>query len=80
MEVVIIGSDNTLKKLFCHNINVFTPIENRYLFKLNDNIERKIDIKHIPKEMLGKTTATIKFAFNHIGLALKIQQIKPTRN
>ena len=29
--------------------------------------------------MIGKTTANIKFAFNHIGLSIKKQHMKPTR-
>ena len=61
---------NRLNELFCDNIIVFTPIENTYLFKLNDSKERDIDIKQIPKELLGKTTANIKFAFNQIGLSI----------
>ena len=72
-------SINQLDDLFCDNIIVFTPIENIYLFKLNENNERDIDIKHIPKELLGKTTANIKFAFNQIGLSINKNQIKPTR-
>ena len=72
-------SINPLNELFCDNIIVFTPIEKIYLFKLNDKNEREIDIKHIPKELLGKTTANIKFAFNHIGLPINKYQIKPTR-
>ena len=36
-------------------------------------------MKHIPKDLLGKTTANIKFAFNHIGLSINKYQIKPTR-
>ena len=70
---------NPLNEIFCDNIIVFTPIENIYLFKMNENNEREIDIKHIPKELLGKTTANIKFAFNHIGLPINKLQIKPTR-
>ena len=58
---------------------VFTPIENRYLFKLNENNEREFDIKLIPKELLGKTTANTKFTLIHIGLVINKQQIKPTR-
>ena len=72
-------SNNPLNDIFCDNIFVFTPIENRYLFQLNDNNEREIDIKHIPKELQGKTTANFKFAFSHIGLSINKQQIKPTR-
>ena len=72
-------SINPLNELFCDNIIVFTPIENLYLFKVNDKNEREIDIKHIPKELLGKTTANIKFAFNPIGLPINKYQIKPTR-
>ena len=72
--------DNTLNELLCDNIIIFNPIENTYLFKLNDNYEQEIDIKHIPKEMLGKTTANNKFAFNHIGLSINKKQIKPTRS
>ena len=72
-------STNPLNELFCDNIIVFTPIENIFLFKLNENNEREIDRKHIPKELLGKTTANIKFAFNHIGLSINKNQIKPTR-
>ena len=70
---------NPLNELFFDNIIVFSPIENIYLFKLNENNEREIDIKHIPKELLGKTTANIKFAFNQIGLPINKNQIKPTR-
>ena len=70
---------NPLNKLFCDNIIVFTPIEKIYLYGLNENNEREIDIKHIPKELLGKTTANIKFAFNQIGLTINKLQIKPTR-
>ena len=72
-------SINPLNDLFCDNIIVFTPIENIYLLKMNENNEREIDIKHIPKELLGKTTANIKFAFNHIGLPINKLQMKPTR-
>ena len=72
-------SINPLNELFCDNIIVFSPIENRYLFKLNNNTEQEIDIKHIPKELLGKITANIKFAFNHIGLSINKNQNKPTR-
>ena len=72
-------SNNPLNEVFCDKIIVFTPIENIYLFKLNDNNEQEIDIKHIPKELLGKSTANIKFAFNHIGLSINKNQIKPTR-
>ena len=72
-------SINPLNELFCDNIIVFSPIENIYLFGLNENNEREIDIKHIPKELLGKTTANIKFAFNQIGLSINKYQIKPTR-
>ena len=50
---------NPLNEMFCDNILVFSPIENRYIIKLYDNNERRIDIKHIPKELLGKTTANI---------------------
>ena len=70
---------NPLNELFCDNIIVFTPIEIIYLFGLNNNNEQEIDIKHIPKELLGKTTANIKFAFNHNGLSINKNQIKPTR-
>ena len=70
---------NPLNELFCDNFIVFTPIENRYLFKLKENNELETDIKHIPKELLGKTTANIKFAFNQIGLSINKNQIKPTR-
>ena len=70
---------NPLNEFFCDNIIVFTPIENIYLFGLNNNNEQEIDIKHIPKELLGKTTANIKFAFNQIGLSINKYQIKPTR-
>ena len=70
---------NPLNELFCDNIIVFTPIENIYLFKLSENNEREFDNKHILKELLGKTTANIKFAFNQIGLSINKYQIKPTR-
>ena len=70
---------NPLNELFCENIIVFTPIENIYLFGLNNNNEQEIDIKHIPKELLGKITASIKFAFNHISLSINENQIKPNR-
>ena len=70
---------NPLNELFCDNITVFTPIEKIYLFKLNENNEREIDIQNIPKELLGKTTANIKFAFNQIGLSKNKYHIKPTR-
>ena len=70
---------NPLNKLFCDNIIVFPPIEKIYLYGLNENNEREIDIKHIPKELLGKTTANIKFAFNQIGLTINKLQNKPTR-
>ena len=72
-------TNNPLNELFCDNIIVFSPIENIYLFGLNNNNEREIDIKHIPKELLGKTTANIKFVFNQIGLPINKLQIKPTR-
>ena len=68
-----------LNELFCDNFIVLAPIENRYLFKLNENNELEIDIKHIPKELLGKATAKSKIAFNQIGLSINKQQIKPTR-
>ena len=70
---------NPLNELFCDNIIVFTPIENIYLFNLSEDNEREFDIKHIPKELLGKTTANINFAFNQIGLSINKYQIKPTR-
>ena len=63
--------NNPLNELFCEHIIVLTPIEKIYLFKLNEINEREIDIKHIPKKLLGKTTANIKFAFNHIRLSKK---------
>ena len=72
-------SNNSLNELFCDNNIVFTPIEKIYLYRLNENNEQEIDIKHIPKELLGKTTANIKFAFNQIGLSINKYQIKPTR-
>ena len=70
---------NPLNELFCDNIIVFTPIENIYLFNLKENNELETDIKHIPKELLGKTTANFKFAFNQIGFSINKNQIKPTR-
>ena len=72
-------SINPLNELFCDNIIVFTPIEKTYLYGLNENNEQEIDIKHIPKELLGKTTANIKFAFNQIGLSINKYHNKPTR-
>ena len=72
-------SINPLNEFFCDNIIVFTPIEKIYLFKLNDKNEQELDIKHIPKELLGKTTANIKFALNHIGRSINKKQVKPTR-
>ena len=68
-------SINPLNEIFCDNIIVFTPIENRYL----TNNEQEANTKNIPKELLGKTTANIKFAFNQIGLQINKIQIKPTR-
>ena len=68
-----------LNDLFCDNIIVYTPIENIYLYKSKDNKEREIDIKHIPKELLVKTTANVKFVFNQIDLPINKNQIKPTR-
>ena len=70
---------NPLNELFCDNIIVFSPIEKIYLFGLNENNEREIDIKHVLKDLFGKTTANIKFAFNQIGLSINKYQIKPTR-
>ena len=70
---------NPLNELFCDNIIVFTPIEKIYLFGLNEKNEQEIDMKHIPKDLLGKTTSNIKFAFNHIGLSINKYHIKPTR-
>ena len=72
-------SINPLNDLFCDNIIVFSPIENIYLFKLNEKNEQELDIKHIPKELLGKTTANIKIAFNQTGLSINKNQIKPRR-
>ena len=72
-------SINPLNEIFCDNIIVFTPIEKIYLYGLNQNNEQEIDIKHIPKELLGKTTANIKFGFNQIGLSINKYRIKPTR-
>ena len=72
-------SINPLNELFCDNNIVFTPIENLYLFKLNNNIEQEIDIKHIPEELFGKTTAYIKFAFNLLGSPINKKQTKSTR-
>ena len=69
-------SINPLNEIFCDNIIVLTPIENRYL----TNNEQEANTKNIPKELLGKTTANIKFAFNQIGLQLNKIQIKPTRS
>ena len=37
-------------------------------------------ILHILRELLGKTTANIKLAFNHRDLSINKQQIKQTRN
>ena len=68
-----------LNELFCDNIIVFTPIENIDLFKLSENNEREFDIKDIPRELLGKTTANVKFPFNQIGLPINKYQIKQTR-
>ena len=65
-------SINPLNELFCDNIIVFTPIEKIYLYGLNENNEQEIDIKHVPKELLGKTTANIQTAFNQIGLLINI--------
>ena len=73
-------SINPLNELFCDNFVVFNQVEIRYLFKLKDNNEREIDIKHIPKELVGETRANINFTFNHIGLSINKQQLKPTRN
>ena len=64
-----------LNDIFCDNIIVFTPIENRYL----TNNEQEIDIKNIPNELLARTTANIKFVFNQLGLQINKLQIKPTR-
>ena len=64
-------SINSLNEIFCDNVIVFTPIEKRYLFNLDDKIEQKIDIKQIPKELLLKTTTNTKFAFSHIVLPKK---------
>ena len=72
-------SINPLNESFCDNIIVFTPIEKIYLYGLNENNDQEIDIKHIPKELLGKRTANIKFAFNQLGLQINKLQIKPTR-
>ena len=54
-------------------------LKKKYLYGLIENNEQEIDIKHVPKELLGKTTANIKFAFNQIGLPINKYQIKPTR-
>ena len=54
-------------------------LKKTYLYELNENNEQEIDIKHIPKELLGKTTANIKFAFNQIGLSINKYHIKRTR-
>ena len=67
-----------LIELFCDNNNNFTPIENRYPSKLNGINGEEIEISNIPKELLGRTVANIKFAFNHIGLQLNEQGIKRT--
>ena len=72
-------SINPLNELFCDKIIVFTPIEKIYLYGLNENNDQEIDIKHIPKELLGKTTANFKFVFNQLGLSKNKYQIKPTR-
>ena len=72
-------SINTLNELFCDNIIVFTPIEKIYLFGLHEKNEQEIDIKHIPKDLLGKTTSNNKFTFNQIGLSINKYHIKPTR-
>ena len=61
-------SFNPLNELFCGIKIVYSPIENIYLSNLNENIEQEIDIKHILKELLGKTKANIRFIFNHLGL------------
>ena len=83
IDYSVAGSKNQsidpLNELFCDNIIVFTPIENIYLFKFNENNDQEIDLKHIPKELLGKTTANNKIAFNHIGLPINKKQIKLTR-
>ena len=73
-------SNKPLNELFCENFIIFAPIEDRYLHKLNNNNEKEeFKSSDIPKELLGNTTAKIKFAFNHIGLPISKQQIKPTR-
>ena len=83
LEYSVGGSENQsinpLNEIFCDNIIVFTPIEIIYLIKLNENNEREIDIKHLPKERLGKTTGNIKYAFSHIGLSVNKLHIIPTR-
>ena len=70
---------NPLNELFCDNIILYTPIDKKYLIKLNEKEEEEISINNIPKELLGKTTANIKFCFNHLGLPINKNRIKPTR-
>ena len=43
-----------LNELFCDNIIVFIPIENRYLIKVNENNEAEIIIANVPKNLLGE--------------------------
>ena len=68
-----------MNEIFCDYIIVFTTIENRHLFKLNDFNERKIDYQQILKEQLGKTTAIVNFAIRHKSLSVNKQQMQPTR-
>ena len=47
-------SINPLNELFCDNIIVFSPIENIYLFKLNENNEEKLILKTFLKSYWEK--------------------------
>ena len=71
-EIIIL---NPLNEIFC-DIIVFIAMDQKIL--LNENKDDN-NPNNIPKDLLGKTTANIKFAFNYKDLPKSKNQIKPTR-
>ena len=66
-----------LNQFFRDKIMVFTLIERRYLSISTDTKGEEIKISNFPKELLGRTTTNIIFAFNHISLPINKQHINP---
>ena len=68
----MIGGDRNqnpepLNELICDIIFIFTALDEKFL--LNENKDG-INSINFPKDLLGKTTANIKFIFKYIGLPI----------